>query len=149
MLLFLFKCGSLSICLSIKNKDKSFSSNISKTNEPIELKFTHNIRVGPRCVLDIFFRGRFTSPPKAAIHESKARKPSLGGSRRLVLYKLLLQQYEKCIFQLFSLQEKIENLIFLHNRKRYSEGNLPFTLNWVRDKHSWPWYSTPFIFGMT
>ena len=62
-----------------------FFSNISKTHEPIELKFTHNISIGPRCVLDIFVRSRFTSPPKAVIHKSKARKPSLGGTRRLVL----------------------------------------------------------------
>ena len=35
---------------------KTFFLTFSKTTEPIELKFTHKIRVGPEVVLGIFFK---------------------------------------------------------------------------------------------
>ena len=45
----------LFVYLFIRKNTKSRFSTLSKTTEPIELKFIHKIRVGSRVILDIFF----------------------------------------------------------------------------------------------
>ena len=51
---FLNLCVCLSVCPFFVRK-KTFFSNISKTTEPIELKFIYKTQVSPRVVLGVCF----------------------------------------------------------------------------------------------
>ena len=80
---------------------KTFNVYNSKNTEPIELKFTHNIRVGPVCAfffasinlnqINKFLRARARSARDRLLRESRRSADEGPKSQKLVLYKLLLQ----------------------------------------------------------